>query len=63
MKGVESVQIIVWKEVFNTGGNVVSNERQFSAQEQPILTGQDVFTSTRKCLFPKGWLGKQPFPR
>jgi hypothetical protein len=61
MKGVESVQIIVWKEVLNTGGNVVSNERQFSAQEQPILTGQDVFTSTRKSFFPKGWLGKQPF--
>ncbi len=59
MKGVESVQIIVWKEVLNTGGNVVSNESQFSAQVRPILFGQDVYTTTRKHLFPKGWPGKR----
>ena len=36
-------------------GCILSNEGQVSAGERPFLTGQDLYTSTRNPLFPKGW--------
>ena len=53
--GVQSVQVIVWKDVFYASGGILSKEGQVAAGERPFLTGQGIYTSTRKLLFPRGW--------
>lgn len=53
--GVQSVQVIVWKDVSYCSECILSKEGQVSAGERPFLTGQGIYTSTRSPLFPKGW--------
>ena len=53
--GVESVQVIVWKDVSYSLECIPAKEGQVSAGERPFLTGLCIYTSTRRPLFPKGW--------